>query len=73
MDPVIFTGAVSVHELQHERPLEYQRLTEEKQLDALMVEPQKSWITDAGIIFGFAVVAAGFLLLVLIILGQFVY
>ncbi len=73
MDPVIFTGAVSVHELQHERPLEYQRLTEERQMDRLMVEPQKNWITDMGIIFGFAVVAAGFLLLVLIILGQFVY
>jgi hypothetical protein len=73
MDPVIFTGRVTLHELQQERPLEYQRLVEEKQLERYLVEPQKNWITDVGIFFGFAVVFIGFLLLILIILGQFVY
>jgi len=73
MDPVIFTGRLSLHELQNERPLEYQRLVEAKELDQLLVEPQKTWLTDAGLLFGFALVAIGLLLLVLIILGQFVY
>ncbi len=73
MDPVIFTGRISLHELQHERPLEYQRLADAQQLDRDIVSPQKSWITDAGILFGFAIVGIGFLLLGFIILGQFVY
>ena len=73
MDPVIFTGTLTLHELQHERPLEYERLVKENRLEAYMTEPQKTWITDAGILFGFAVVLIGFLLLILIILGQFVY
>lgn len=73
MDPVIFTGRVTLHELQHERPLEYQRLVEENQLERHLVEPQKNWITDVGILFGFAAVLIGFLLLFMIILGQFVY
>jgi cytochrome b subunit of formate dehydrogenase len=73
MDPVIFTGRLTLHELQHERPLEYQRLVEENKLEQYSIEPQKSWVTSAGILFGFAIVAIGFLLLILIILGQFVY
>ncbi|MGE5172499.1 MAG: formate dehydrogenase subunit gamma [Betaproteobacteria bacterium] len=73
MDPVIFTGRLTLQELQHERPLEYHRLVEENRINEVMTEPQKTWITDAGILFGFAVVMAGFFLLILIILGQFIY
>jgi cytochrome b subunit of formate dehydrogenase len=73
MDTVIFTGRVTLHDLQQERPLEYERLVEQKQLERYLVEPQKNWITDVGIAFGFSAVLIGFLLLVLIILGQFVY
>jgi len=73
MDPVIFTGTLTLHELQHERPLEYQRLMEENRLEQHMTGPQRSWITSVGVLFGFAVVLIGFLLLIFIILGQFVY
>ncbi len=73
MDPVIFTGRLTLHELQRERPLEYQRLVAEKRLDRYQSEPQAVWLTDTGILFGFALVFIGFALLVLIILGQFVY
>lgn len=73
MDLVIFTGRVTLHELQHERPLEYQRLVDEHRLDDYMIEPQKTWITDTGILFGFAIVLAGFSLLILILMGQFIY
>lgn len=73
MDPVIFTGRLSLHELQHERPLEYQRLVAEKRLEEQKTAPQANWVTDAGILFGFATVLIGFFLLILIILGQFYY
>jgi cytochrome b subunit of formate dehydrogenase len=73
MDPVIFTGRLTLHELQQDRPLEYQRLVAENKLDAYMTAPQKTWVTDAGILFGFAVVLVGFGLLILIVIGQFVY
>jgi cytochrome b subunit of formate dehydrogenase len=71
MDPVIFTGRVPLEELQHERPLEYQRLTSSGTLEGRITGPQASWLTDAGVIFGFLLVAVGFLLLVLILIGQF--
>jgi hypothetical protein len=59
--------------LKHERPLEYQRLEAENKLGEYMTKAQAPWITDAGIIFGFLTVLIGFILLVLILLGQFVY
>jgi len=70
MDPVIFTGRLTLQELQHERPLEYQRLAEEKELERYLVEPQKGWITDLGILFGFAIVLIGFVLLALSFWGN---
>jgi len=73
MDPVIFTGSLTLEEFKNERPLEYQRLVETKSLDQRTTEQQAAWLTDAGILFGFALVLAGFALLILIIFGQFVY
>lgn len=73
MDPVIFTGTMTLDELKHERPLEYNRLAAEQKLDAIAARPQPAWLTDAGIMFGFILVLAGFFLLILILLGQFVY
>ena len=73
MDPVIFTGRLSLEELRRERPLEYQRLIEENRLEQATVAPQPRWITDAGLLFGFALVLIGFVLLILIVLGQFFY
>ncbi|HET7318069.1 MAG TPA: hypothetical protein VFK23_02920 [Nitrospirota bacterium] len=73
MDTVIFTGRLTRRELQHERPLEYQRLTDGNRIDQIETGPQRVWLTDAGIMFGFALVLAGFFLLILILLGQFVY
>ena len=42
-------------------------------LEQAYAEPQQAWITDVGILFGFAVVLIGFFLLVLIVIGQFFY
>jgi hypothetical protein len=73
MDVVIFSGTLSLDELKHERPLEYERLVEENRLGTVTVPGQKAWLTDLGILFGFTLVIVGFILLVLIILGQFYY
>jgi cytochrome b subunit of formate dehydrogenase len=73
LDPVIFTGSLSLEELKHERPLQYRRLVEEGLLARSRVSPPPSWIFPLGMLFGFTVVALGFFLLVLIILGQFFY
>ncbi len=60
MDPVIFTGNLTLEELKHERPLEYERLVAENKLGQYATEAQAPWITDAGIIFGFLTVLIGF-------------
>jgi cytochrome b subunit of formate dehydrogenase len=73
MDRVIFTGRLTLQELQHDRPLEYQRLAEGNKLELSTTGPQAAWLTDAGIILGFLLVAAGFFLLALILIGQFAY
>lgn len=71
MDPVIFTGRLTLQELQHERPLEYQRLVKQNQLARMTTTPQTPWLTEAGILFGFGTVLVGFILLILILIGQF--
>jgi cytochrome b subunit of formate dehydrogenase len=44
MDPVIFTGHVSHHELSEERPAEFERLRTERRLGDLEVPPAPGWV-----------------------------
>ena len=44
MDPVIFTGRITAHELQEERPAEYERLRAAGLLDEIEVGPAPSWL-----------------------------
>ena len=61
MDPVIFTGVMPLEKFKEERPLEYQRLVETKQLDKFLVPaPEQSNLTTAYV-FGFFAVAVGLL------------
>jgi hypothetical protein len=61
MDPVIFTGVMPLEKFKEERPLEYQRLIDTKQLDRLLVPaPERSNLMTAYI-FGFTAVAIGLL------------
>lgn len=73
LDPVIFTGSLTLEELKHERPLEYQRLLEEGRLEESKASPSPSWVLPVGSLFGFAMMTLGLFLLVLIFLGQFFY
>ena len=44
MDPVIFTGRISGHEMREERPAEFERLTAARQLEESEVGPAPSWV-----------------------------
>jgi cytochrome b subunit of formate dehydrogenase len=55
MDPVIFTGRVTAHELQEERPAEYDRLRAARRLDEIEVGPAPGWVPKLA--KGVAVVA----------------
>ncbi len=50
-----------------------ERLVAENRLEHYKTGPQPNWVTDTGILFGFAVVLIGFVLLILIAVGQFFY
>jgi len=43
MDPVIFTGRITGHELAEERPAEFERLVAEERLDGHRVGPGADW------------------------------
>ncbi len=68
MDPVIFTGRVSEHELQEERPAEYERLLASRQLEEAEVGAAPAWV--GSLAKGVAVVAVS---LGLVMVGLILY
>jgi thiosulfate reductase cytochrome b subunit len=73
MDTVMFTGQLSLDEFRQERPLEYKRLMESGELDKHLIKAPSGWLLCISIPYGVFLVLLGFFLLVLILLGQFVY
>jgi len=67
MDLVIFTGAVSGHELREERAGEYARLTETGTLATLAVPPPSTADSRRGYIIGTAGLTAGLVLVAFIV------
>ena len=59
MDLVIFTGRVSVEELKHERPAEYERLVTEDALAEVLTDPPSQGLTTLGRIIGTTAVCIG--------------
>ena len=59
MDLVIFTGRVSVKELKHERPAEYERLVSENGLAEVMTDPPSRRLTNFGRLVGTIAVCIG--------------
>ena len=59
MDLVIFTGRVSVKELKHERPAEYERLVAEHGLEKVLTNPPSRGLTNAGRLVGSIAVCIG--------------
>ena len=59
MDPVIFTGVMPLEKFREERPLEYRRLVESKQLDKFLVPAPEEANLKVAYVFGFLAVALG--------------
>lgn len=69
MDMVIFTGRVSEHELQEERPIEYERLKRSGQLASIEVSPPAQGAVMFGRVIGGTALVLGIVTVILIIYG----
>ncbi len=67
MDSVIFTGRVTVKEMEEERPDEYERLTRSGRLDELASEAAPRWVYRLGRTAGGTAVVLGLLMVGLIL------
>jgi cytochrome b subunit of formate dehydrogenase len=67
MDPVIFTGRVSIEELRRDKPREYEKLVEEGKLSEYLVHPYPRKLERLFRAFGFAALAVGLTLIALIL------
>jgi cytochrome b subunit of formate dehydrogenase len=67
MDPVIFTGAMPLDELKHERPREYEHLVATGQLDEIRCDPPPKWLYLSSHLFGLSALLIGLALVVSII------
>jgi cytochrome b subunit of formate dehydrogenase len=67
MDPVIFTGRMTLEEFKEDRPREYEQLVAEGRLDDYMVDPLPEGFVKALKVFGFTALTVGLSLVVLII------
>ncbi|MFI5413787.1 MAG: cytochrome C, partial [Candidatus Lutacidiplasmatales archaeon] len=70
MDTVIFTGTVTAHELEEERPAEWERLNAEGRLKELEVDYAHD-LAKAGKVVGTVAVSLGLVLVVLALYGLF--
>ncbi len=68
MDPVIFTGRVTVEELKHDKPDEYAEMVRTGKLEEHLVGPMAQAGRERGFrIFGFIALGIGLTLIALII------
>ncbi len=66
LDRVIFTGAITLDELKHERPREYEMLVKEGRLDDVIVDKPPRWLVLFAYLFGFTALTIGMSLVFLI-------
>lgn len=59
MDPVIFTGRMTLERFKEERPLEYQRLADLGELESIAADPPTPAELRNAYIFGFSALAIG--------------
>jgi cytochrome b subunit of formate dehydrogenase len=67
MDPVIFTGRVTLEELKHDKPREYEEALAKGVLESRMVDPFPKPVERGLRIFGFAALFVGLTLIGLIV------
>jgi hypothetical protein len=69
LDIVMFTGAMPLEEFKREHMVEYKRLVETGQLEKYLVDAPSQPMTTGSKILGFALMAIGMTLLILVLLG----
>ncbi len=67
MDPVIFTGRITLEELKRDKPREYEKLVAAGELEKHMVAPFAKPVERGFRVFGMAALAVGLTLVVLIL------
>lgn len=67
MDPVIFTGRVSLEELKEQRPREYAWLVENGKLEGRLTGPAPKWLSRLAYIGGMSFLSIGIMIVVAII------
>ena len=67
IDPVIFTGRLTIEELKFDKPGEYEHLVATGQLEQHMVDPFPKPVEKGFKIFGFIALATGLILIALIV------
>lgn len=67
MDPVIFTGRMTLEELKHDKPDEYAEMVRTGKLEEHLVDPMPEPVARGFKIFGFVALAIGLTLIVLIV------
>ncbi len=70
MDPVIFTGRVSLEEFKEDRPREYEELVRSGELERHLTEPPHPALLKAFRVFGLSALTLGLALIVLIIWAE---
>jgi hypothetical protein len=68
-DVVMFTGTVPLHEFIRDHGIEYKRLVETGKLESVLTDPPSKGADRAARILGAALIAAGLLLLLLVLQG----
>ncbi len=72
MDPVIFTGRMTVEELKRDKPAEYARLVASGDLESHLVEPHTPRFELFARIFGYLALGTGLVLIALIVFAMLV-
>ncbi|NIM59535.1 MAG: cytochrome C, partial [Candidatus Aminicenantes bacterium] len=67
LDPVIFTGRLPLERFKEERPIEYERLVKNGELEKYLVDPPSNCHRVAAYVFGFITFAVGILLIIAIL------
>jgi len=70
MDPVIFTGRITVDELKYDKPAEYEQLVAEGRLEQHLVDPIPAPAERGFRIFGFIALGVGLTLIALIVIAM---
>jgi cytochrome b subunit of formate dehydrogenase len=73
MDPVIFTGRISLEELKEDRPRHYEHLLQTGELQDHLVEAPPVWLERWARVFGLSALTIGLITVIMIIYTIFLY